>query len=179
MTLVFLIACAKAAGPATPVTLPSAPPSPEPDTVEVPAAVQPVRSLLQARHPADLPDRATLDAHGAPAPLHWLAENDRHLVIRERALTLLASYDDGTTVDVCRRVFRSEVAAPVRAAAIRCAAAQSDVDVQEQLLTALEDPDPRVGLAALRVLKELPGQTSALERALEDPSVPQAVRDAR
>src|SRR5262245_45431698 len=52
-----------------------------------------VGALLHARHPSDLPGRATLDRHpGAELVLRQLAVGDHALIVRARALDRLGLY---------------------------------------------------------------------------------------
>lgn len=165
--LLLLLACGGAQsvdGPpveplATPITeLPAKPVDQDPLTIDQqpqPQANPAVRDLLLAKDVADLPDRAVLDTHNdAAKDLADLATLDQQLIVRERALMLLALYPEPHIGVFCRKMM--EDAEPkVRAAAARCLAGQdlSKSSTQRQALEkALSDSDPRVGIAAAEVL---------------------------
>lgn len=165
--LLLLLACSGAQssdGPevealATPITeLPAKPVDQGPLTIDQnpnPQVNTAIRDLLLAKDVADLPDRAALDTHGdAAKDLADLATLDQQLIVRERALMLLALYPEPHIGVFCRKMM--EDAEPkVRAAAARCLAGQnlSASDTQRKALeAALSDPDPRVGIAAAEVL---------------------------
>lgn len=173
LSLFLLLACAKAGGPVSPVTLPAG----EPVQTRPDVEPSPLRSLLLARHTADLPDRDTLIAHGAPSALRELADTDPHLVVRERALLALSHFNDEATVSFCRDRFRTSDQDKLRAAAIGCSSPGSDEGFQEELLAALQDDDARVGLAALDALRQLPVR-ERLEGLIADPDVHPEVRRA-
>jgi hypothetical protein len=165
--LLLLLACGGAQssdGPAvealaTPVTeLPAKPEGDAPLTIDngaIPAPSSAVRDLLLAKDVADLPDRAALDTHpDAAKHLADLATLDQQLIVRERALMLLALYPDAHIGVFCRMMI--EDAEPkLRAASIRCLAGQdlAASNTQRQAIEkALSDEDPRVGIAAAEVL---------------------------
>lgn len=178
MFLVIALGCAKQVPAATPTEPPATTqPAPEPASAAEPHAQ--LRGLLQAHHPDDLPDQEALDAHGAPEGLRWLAENDDLLVIRERALLLLRHYDDDASQSLCAGVFDSDAHAKLRAAAIRCLGGSdltTDDTLRNKLLAAVRDADPRVGVAAVDVLAEVPAAGSGLRAALDDPALTDPVR---
>jgi hypothetical protein len=125
------------------------------DNVPVSVSSSPVRDLLLAKDVADLPDRAALDTHpDAAKDLADLATVDPQLIVRERALMLLALYPDAHIGVFCRKML--EDAEPkLRAGAVRCLAGQdlSSSKTQRQAIEmALLDADPRVGIAAAEVL---------------------------
>ena len=179
MLILLGLGCAKATPTVTPATLEPGP-SVESPEVEVPESAQRLRGLLGARHPEDLPDKAAMDVNGAPAALHWLAQNDAMLIIRERALLGLRYYSDAPSQALCTGVFGSEAHAKLRAAAVTCLAGSdlaADGALGGRLIEALRDPDPRVGVAAARVLAEVPAAREAIERASKDPAVDATVQE--
>ena len=181
MFSILLVGCAKAAPVVTPLPVSTASENTRPVAVEraepqaVPEKSQKLRALLLARHPEDLPDKAAMDLHGAPDALHWLATDDEMMIIRTRALTSLAQYDDPASTALCTGVFQEEdVHAKLKAAAIRCLAAadlMADATLRNQLLASVRDTDPRVGLASVEVLSSVPAAESGLKAAAEDPAV--------
>lgn len=168
--LLLALACAKDTPQAKPADLKPGPAAPA-MRVEVPEDAARLRALLEARHPSDLPDKGPLDAAGAPEPLVWLAQNDAVMVIRERALLSLQHYGDSASQGLCRQILGSDAHAKLRAASVTCLAGSdlmADSTLRNQLLAALRDADPRVGVAAARVLVEVPAARSGLKAALED-----------
>jgi hypothetical protein len=141
--------------------------APAADAPPAPAATEGVRALLRARHTADLPDRATLDAHpGAEAALQWLAQHGETLIEAERAAGLLALYSSTESAETCSAILQSGAHAKIRAGAARCLAGQSADVAQPLLVRSLADTDVRVGVAAADALKTVPGAVEALEPAL-------------
>lgn len=182
MLILLGLGCAKATPAATPAKLEPGPAveAPAAPQVEVPESAQRLRGLLQARHPEDLPDKAAMDVHGAPGTLQWLASNDAMLIVRERALLGLRYYSDAPSQALCAEVFGSDAHAKLRAASVTCLGGSdlaADAPLREKLITALRDPDPRVGVAAARVLAEVPAARPALEAASTDPAVQAAVQE--
>lgn len=115
-----------------------------------------VRVLLKARHADDLPDRAALEAHeDALDQLIALSREDDELIVRERALLLLALYPESDTA----RALLIEVAAGTDHAKLRAAAFRGLVpwagedEVRALASTAAEDPDARVQAAATALLE--------------------------
>lgn len=115
------------------------------------AAEPSLRSLLLARHPADLPAAELVDAHGGSPALRALAASDPLLVVRERALLLLAHRVDADTHATCARVFADGPHPRVRAAAIGCldpGAVLASATLSDALESARASDDPRVRHAA-------------------------------
>jgi hypothetical protein len=77
--------------------------------------------LLSAHDTADLPERATLDAHeDAVTSLAWIANHGDPLVIRGRAMQILGQYSDELAVQTQRdAVADMDAHAIVVASAIR------------------------------------------------------------
>ncbi len=184
--LFFLLACAGAKssdGPeveamatATPMTeLPAKPDQPELVVDNpIPPPSTAVRDLLLAKDVADLPDRAALDTHpDAAKDLADLATMDPQLIVRERALLLLALYPESHIGVFCGKMM--EDAEPkVRAAAARCLAGQDLEAASKQrqaLEQALSDEDPRVGIAAAEVLSGAGLSQDKLNKAATAPGV--------
>ena len=97
------------------------------------------------------------------------------MITRERALNALANYDDDATVALCTRVFETAgIHAKLQAASIRCLASAdlaTDTTLRNKILAAVRDDDPRVGLAAVATLSDVPSARSGLKAAADDPSV--------
>ncbi|MED5374704.1 MAG: HEAT repeat domain-containing protein [Myxococcota bacterium] len=184
MTLLFVLACATTSSPEPQVaaeaqaveSLPSrpadaAPPQDAPSLGAegaLSAESDAVRALLLAHDVQDLPTREALDTHpDAAQKLADLAVKDPQLVVRERALLLLALYPESHIGVFCRKMLEDNEP-KVRAAAARCLAGQ-DVAASESMREALEDAladeDPRVGIAAAEVLADVPASRKRLEEA--------------
>ena len=115
-----------------------------------------VRVLLKARHADDLPDRAALDAHDdAMGQLMALSKEDDELIVRERALLLLALYPESETA----RARLIEVATGTDHAKLRAAAFRglqpwaAEEEVIALAKAAADDPDARVQAAAAALLE--------------------------
>lgn len=200
LTAMLLLACtgAQTAPEAAPVATPVA--TAEPTTLPsgsrgggattvanptegAPASTDEIRGLLLAHHDEDLPDRATLEKHeGALESLAWLARNDDTLVVRERALLLLAQWpSDPTASAVCAEVLASEAPAGARAAAATCLGNQAlstDEALLKQVVGALRDPDGRVGSAAALALAGVPAARPELQAASTDTTLPADTQEA-
>ncbi len=102
---------------ATPATLPSGTRAPATTTVaapEAPTGVLAITGLLNAHDTADLPERATLDAHDdAVGSLVWIAKHGDPLVIRARAMHALGQYDDEPAVQTHREAVANMEAHPI------------------------------------------------------------------
>lgn len=158
MTLVWLalVGCSTHSNPAeeTPIEIGEA------------AAGADVAAMLLARHPEDLPPKDVIDANGGAPALRAVADTADELVVRERALALLALYGDAETGAFCRRwATGADVHDKLRAAAIRCLGGQdlaTDADLRGVVVGGLSSEDPRVAIAAVDVLASVPGARDAL-----------------
>ena len=132
-----------------------------------PASVARVRALLGARHTADLPSRAALDAQpGAAEALTWIAQYGETLIESERALGLLALYPEAAHASMCMELLQGPAHAKIRAGAARCLTGQDLSATQPALVTALSDKDVRVGVAAADALRAHAGAVEALDAKL-------------
>lgn len=196
LTAMLLLACTGAhtapdagpvAQPATPTTLPSGTRGGDTTvsapTEGAPAGTDGIRAILLAHHTEDLPDKGALEKHPDPvASLAWLARFDDTLVIRERALLALGQWSgDATAASACAEVLGSTAPAGARAAAASCLGNQAlstDEALRAAVLTALRDPDPRVGSAAALALAGVKEARAELEAASTDASLPEETREA-
>ncbi len=100
---------------------------------------------LRARHVRDLPRAETLRDPADLARLRWLAEHHRWLVVRTRALLLLAHDPSADTRTLVLRVLDSDAPAIVRAAALRATASWPlDATLRTRLERAAREDDPRL-----------------------------------
>jgi HEAT repeat protein len=140
----------------------------------------PVASLLRARHPEDLPDRATLDRHGGAEALWAAAGSDPDLVVRARALELLGLYDEPAQVERLLRTAQDPAAASkLRASAViglGRTRAGDRAAVVAAVAALVRDDDRRLALEAGAVLRTLPGGEPALAALREDVALCPEVR---
>jgi hypothetical protein len=181
-----LLACQ--AGPSEPLDAPTseAQRDAEQASIEpgsVPADLDAIQSLLQARHTEDLPSAEQLASYpSAEASLQQLAQHGETMLIRTRALLLLRHFGSAATGVLLLDIVGDAQAHPaLRAAAVGGLAGQPLEDQPEQLATvvaALRDGDPRVGLAAVEMLDAFPAGRQALRRATRDQQLADEVRAA-
>ena len=117
---------------------------------QAPAGAETLALRLRARHARDLPRPEDLRSEAELARLRWLAEHDRRLVVRVRALLLLVGDRSATTRALVLRVLDSNAPAMVRAAALRATTGWSiDATWRARLETWAESSDPRLRAEAL------------------------------
>lgn len=117
---------------------------------------------LRARHVRDLPRPETLRDPADLARLRWLAEHHRWLVVRTRALLLLAHDPSADTRVLVLRVLDSAAPAIVRAAALRATEAWSlDAALRARLERLAREDDPRLGDPARRRLSSPASATNS------------------
>lgn len=150
---------------------------------QVPADVATLESLLKARHADDLPSAEQLAKYpSAEASLRYLGEHGDTMLVRVRALSLLRHFDSAASGDLLAAIAtNAELHPGLRAAAVTGLAGQPLADQPERLaivVAALRDADPRVGVAAVKVLDEFPAGREALQAAKAEPDLTPAVRDA-
>lgn len=108
---------------------------------------------LRARHVRDLPRAETLRDPADLARLRWLAEHHRWLVVRTRALLLLAHDPSADTRTLVLRVLDSDAPAIVRAAALRATESWTlDAALRSRLERLAREDDRRLGDPARRRL---------------------------
>jgi hypothetical protein len=172
-----LVACQ--AGPSEPLDAPTDDAQGEGEQLastepgSVPADLDTIAKLLQARHVEDLPSAEKLASYpSAEASLQQLAQHGETMLIRTRALLLLRHFDSAATGVLLLDILGDEQAHPaLRAAAVSGLAGQPLADRPEQLaivVAALAEQDPRIGLAAVEVLDAFPAGRQALRRAAKD-----------
>ena len=127
-----------------------------------PAGTDALAARLRARHVRDLPRAETLRAPLDLARLRWLAEHDRWLVVRTRALLLLGTDPAPDTRALILRVLDSTQPAIVRAAALRATEAWSlDRGLRDRLQRLAGEADPRLSEPARCRLTTPEGPPSA------------------
>jgi hypothetical protein len=101
---------------------------------------------LLARHGRDLPRTDELADPTSVSRLRWLAEHHPRVVVRARALLLLATQEPhADTRALVLRVLDSEAPALVHAAALRaCASWPLDAALRTRLRRFADHPDPRL-----------------------------------
>lgn len=120
-----------------------------------PAGTEALATRLRARHVRDLPRAETLRDPADLARLRWLAEHHRWLVVRTRALLLLAHDSSADTRALVLRVLDSTAPAIVRAAALRATEAWTlDGGLRTRLERAAREDDPRLAEPARLRLTE-------------------------
>lgn len=130
-------------------------PNAEADGSTAPAGTQALAARLRARHVRDLPRAESLRAPLDLARLRWLAEHDRWLVVRARALLLLATDGAPETHALVLRVLDSTQPAIVRAAALRATEAWPlDRGLRDRLRRLAREADPRLSEPARRRLQQ-------------------------
>lgn len=161
-------------------------PAPEADDGEAAEATadwDDLRTMLQARHPEDLPTRRDLArVDRVRAGLKELVRTDDEAVIRARAASLLGMFDtDGA------REFLVEVAAdPEQPGTVRAGAIQglgrmdlsAHAGVRAALIGHAGGEDVRLALEAVMVLKDVPEAADDLARLAADETTPEPVRAA-
>lgn len=145
--------------------------------------VETLTALLKARHADDLPSPEQLAKYpSAEASLRHIAEQGDTMLVRVRALSLLRHFDSTASGELLAAIATNAQLHPsLRAAAVTGLAGQALADQPERLaivVAALRDVDPRVGLAAVRVLDEFPAGREALRAAKAEADLPAKVRDA-
>lgn len=126
-----------------------------------PEGTETLAMRLRARHVRDLPRAETLRDPADLARLRWLAEHHRRLVVRTRALLLLAHDTSPDTRALVLRVLDSSAPAIVRAAALRATEAWPlDAALRTRLERAAREDDPRLAEPArLRLSATSPATT--------------------
>lgn len=100
---------------------------------------------LLARHTRDLPRPDEVADAVSASRLRWLAEHHPRVVVRARALLLLAPHRDPDTRALVLRVLDAEVPALVHAAALRaCASWPLDAALRSRLRRFADHADPRL-----------------------------------
>lgn len=114
-------------------------------TAAPPEGAEALAQRLRARHARDLPRAESLRAPEALVRLRWLAERHRLLLVRARALLLLAGDPSPESRAVVLRVLDSNQAALVRAAALRATSSWPlDRDLRVRLERLAAEADPRL-----------------------------------
>lgn len=117
---------------------------------QAPAGTETLALRLRARHARDLPTPAELRSEADLARLRWLAEHDRRIVVRARALLSLVGDRAVSTRALVLRVLDSGAPTMVRAAALRATTGWSiDATWRARLETWAESSDPRLRAEAL------------------------------
>jgi len=126
-----------------------------------PAGTEALATRLRARHVRDLPRAESLRDPRDLARLRWLAEHHRWLVVRARALLLLAHDTSPDTRSLVLRVLDSSAPAIVRAAALRATTSWAlDAALRARLERATREDDPRLSEPArLRLTTSTTGAT--------------------
>ncbi|MGC6514507.1 MAG: HEAT repeat domain-containing protein [Myxococcota bacterium] len=164
--------------------VPTPPKAPSDQVSGTPAGTEAIRSLLLARHTADLPDSARLTAITAePAfALRHLALHDDKLMVRARALDLLGAFPtDQTRAFLVTLLMDSRQSTTLHAAAlqgIRRMPPEAREPHRSLLESLLRHEDPRIAVAAVGALLDLPAAAPALEALKGEAEVPGSVRDA-
>jgi len=110
-----------------------------------PEGTDALATRLRARHARDLPRPETLRDPADLARLRWLAEHHRWLVVRTRALLLLAHDPSADTRTLVLRVLDSDAPVIVRAAALRATESWPlDATLRTRLERAAREDDPRL-----------------------------------
>ncbi|MCU0672657.1 MAG: hypothetical protein MUE69_07675 [Myxococcota bacterium] len=118
-----------------------------------PEGTEALAMRLRARHVRDLPRAETLREPADLARLRWLAEHHHWLVVRTRALLLLAHDPSSDTRALVLRVLDSSAPAIVRAAAVRATQSWAlDAALRSRLERLAREDDPRLGDPARRRL---------------------------
>lgn len=150
---------------------PSESPSTERDAsedAESPPDLDTIAALLRARHADDLPSADDLRKYpSAEASLQQLATHGETMLVRTRALRLLEHYASDSTHALLIEIVGGKAHPALRAAAIEGLAGQPLDRLPDTLAlvaAALEDGDPRIGLAAVATL----GRSEAGKRALDE-----------
>jgi hypothetical protein len=173
------------AGPAEPLDAPTEQAeaaeqaSVEPGTM--PADLETIATLLNARHTEDLPSAEQLARYpSAEASLQHLALHGKTMLLRTRASILLRHFGSAETGALLLAIVGDPQAHPaLRAAAVTGLGGQPLDDRPEQLeavVAALADADPRVGIAAVEVLDRFAAGREALRRAKRDEAISAEVR---
>lgn len=127
----------------------------EADGSTAPAGTQALAARLRARHVRDLPRAESLRAPLDLARLRWLAEHDRWLVVRARALLLLATDRAPETHALILRVLDSTQPVIVRAAALQATEAWPlERGLRDRLQRLAREADPRLSEPARRRLQQ-------------------------
>lgn len=134
------------------------------------------RSALLARHVEDLPTSQRLGPDAVDA-LMTLATTDDLLLVRRRALVLLAEYPSGKTADFCLGLAHDDDP-QVRTGATACLGGQDLTvpEVKELLLDAVYDEDVRVGIAAAKGLGRS-AEGRALLARIDEQGLPELTRE--
>ncbi len=139
---------------------------------QAPTGAETLALRLRARHARDLPRPAELRSEADLARLRWLAEHDRRMVVRARALLSLVGDRAVSTRALVLRVLDSGAPAMVRAAALRATTGWSiDAAWRARLETWAESSDPRLraeALARLGADVSLGEATSSSDRSTVD-----------
>lgn len=181
----FVFTCALAAcrGGEEPSESPSSERSAsDPADAESPPDLDTIASLLRARHAEDLPSAEDLKKYpSAEASLQQLARAGETMVVRTRALRLLEHYPSDTTHTLLVEIAGGPGHPALRAAAIEgLAGAPLDTlpDTLALVSAALEDGDPRIGLAAVATLDRTSAGKQALAQAKTTGNLSEQVRAA-
>lgn len=182
----FVFTCALAAcrGSDEPSESPSSERSASDDaeSAESPPDLDTIASLLRARHAEDLPSAADLEKYpSAEASLQQLARAGETMVVRTRALRLLEHYPSDASHTLLVEIAGGTGHPALRAAAIEGLASQPLDRLPDTLAlvsAALEDGDPRIGLAAVATLDRTSAGKQALAQAKSTGNLSEQVRAA-
>ncbi len=133
---------------------------------DTPRGVQPIRTLLMARHAEDLPTADALNRHDdAEASLIYLSENDGLLMVRGRALSSLRFFPTERAERHLMAVLRAENTHPkLLAAALQGVQGRDSAEVLALVRGFSDHADPRVRRAAAQVRPSVEGDApGALE----------------
>ena len=135
-----------------------------------PEGTEALATRLRARHVRDLPRTEALRDPQDLARLRWLAEHHRWLVVRTRALLLLAHDPSADTRALVLRVLDSSAPAIVRAAALRATESWPlDATLRTRLERAAREDDPRLAEPA-RLRLSATSTTGSTNPSAADPA---------
>ncbi|MFV8752790.1 hypothetical protein ACNOYE_19775 [Nannocystaceae bacterium ST9] len=153
------------------------------DPSSPPADLDTIAALLRARHADDLPSAEQLANYpSAEASLRELGLHGETMLVRTRALALLRHFDSPPTGALLAELASDAAIHPaLRAAAVSGLIGQPLDDQPERLaivVAALDDGDPRVGVAAVEVLDAFGKGRDALREAAQREDLSSEVRAA-
>jgi hypothetical protein len=120
---------------------------------DAPAGTEALAARLRARHRRDLPAPEQLADATNGARLRWLAEHHPVVVVRTRALLLLAVHHDAATRALVLRILDGDEPAIVRAAALRATDTWPlDEGLARRLRRMARHADPRLAQPARKRL---------------------------